>query len=173
MLVNRNSSNEQIMNDESVRTVIDNGAVVLFDKKPTSNPKYTTLYFFGYVEIKSSNATMSSAQRALLGWDKPSLFPMRCQQNASTEIADKLAIGASFEDFALRIVDSSMPSYEGQQPRQSNSGDIYFDENGDKIFRNVVLVTKEELAEKGHHIINRVAQKQASVTADAVLQGVL
>lgn len=169
MLVNRNSSNEQIMADATVRTVVDAGNVILFDKKPTSNPSYTTLYFFGYCELSSQDSAMSAAQRLLLGWSETSVFPMRCQQNASTEVADKLAIGTPFSDFALRIVDSNLPSYEGQTPRQSKSGETYFDAEGNKIYRNVVLVTKQELADRGHHIINRVSVKTPSVGAEKLL----
>lgn len=170
MLVNRKSTNDVLLNDNEVRTALDAGKVILLDKVATSNPEYTTLYFLGYVEVESSNTEVSAAQRLLLGWSDKSVYPMRCVQNALTSVADNLTAGQSFDNFALRIVDTNVPTYANQEPRQSKTGETYFDADGHKIYRNVVLVTKEELQTKGHSIIRRVTAKVPSVNASALLQ---
>jgi hypothetical protein len=172
MLINRNQTNETLMNVEEVRTALDAGNVVLIDKVATTNPEYTNLYFLGYCEVASSSE-VSEVQRQLLGWDS-SIFPMRVQQNAKTEIADKFTIGQAFDKFAIQIVDSLTPAFADQKPRLSKSGDVVTDINDNPIYRNTRLVTHDELAEHGHKIIERkrvnAAQAQASVKAAALME---
>ena len=170
MLVNRNSSNEQLAKDETVRTALDGGNVILIDKQVTSNPNYTTLFIAGYVETPSSSS-VNHAQAELLGWGTNSAFIGRCVQNAKTEIADKLPLGKVFEDFALQVVDHKTPQYEGHTPRMSNKGEVYFAEDGSRIYRSFVLTTKEELAEQGHIIIKRMpVSNNVSVNAAKLLE---
>ena len=164
MLVNKNSSNEQLMNDETTRTALDAGHVIIIDKQVTSNPEYTTLFLAGMVETASSS-TASMAQASLLGWNDTNVYPIRCVQNSKTEIADKLPIGKVFTDFAMQIVDTEAPAYEGHTPRQSKDGDVYLSENGKSIYRSARLVTKDELAVEGHKTIKRATVVKPQVSA--------
>jgi hypothetical protein len=169
MTVNRNSSNEELLNNEAVRAAVEAGNVILIDKVPTSNPEYTNLYFAGMVETQSAS-TVSAAQSMLLGWSETNQYMMRAQQNSKTDVAEKFPLGTVFQDFALQIVDSNTPAYSEQKPRQSKDGQLYLDEAGNKIYRSARLVTKAELEDEGHKTIRRAAvakapQASASVAA--------
>lgn len=172
MLVSRNLTNEQLLAIDSIREALEAGHVVLIDKVQTSNPEYTNLYFMGYCEV-TSGAEISEVQKALLGWDS-SVFVMRVQQNAKTEIADKFTIGQAFPKFAVQIVDSLQPSYATQEPRKSKSGDVVTDINNNPIYRSTRLVTQGELAERGHVIIERkrVVATAQSAKASALLESI-
>ena len=169
MLVNRNSSNEQLMAEAIIRAAVEAGFVILIDKVPTSNPEYTNLYFAGMVETQSAS-TVSKAQAELLGWSDTNVFLMRAQQNAKTAVADKFEIGKVFEGFALQIVDSTSPSFPEHKPRQSKEGDVYLNEENHPIYRSARLVTKEELTEQGHKTIKRAGVAKLPQASASVKQ---
>lgn len=154
LLINRNTTNEVLMATPEVVTALQGGHLILIDKVPTANPLYTTLYFAGLVETTSSNA-VSGAQAELLGWTEKNIFIMRCSQNSKTEIANQFEIGKVFESFAIQIVDTNTPAYDGHTPRISKDGDKYVDEAGNPIYRTGRLVTKDELNVEGHKTIQR------------------
>lgn len=173
MILNRNISNDALMADEKIRTALEGGAIILVDKILTANPEYTNMYFRGLV-VTESASTVSEAAASLLGWSDKNVFLMAAMQNAKTEIADKHEVGKVFPAFAIQIVDSNRPAYEGHTPRQSKDGDVYLDEAGQPIYRTGRLVTKQELEDQGHKTIKRaqVVRVSASVQTAQLLGAV-
>jgi len=164
MLVNRNSSNEQLSKDAQVKTAIESNKIILIDKVPTSNPDYTTMYFVGICETKSeSTSELSGFQRQGLGFSETSKFIMRSTANFLTETASKIEVGQTF-DACLQIVDSNKPAWDGHAPRQNKSGEVYLDANGDKIYRNAVPMFYDEFEKVGHKITKHVSVLKSNPT---------
>ena len=156
MLVNKNSKNSELELDPQVKAAMDANKIILIDKQPTSNPDYVTMYFVGMCETKSeSTSELSAFQRQGLNFSDTSKFIMRSTANFSAEVANKTAIGTTF-DACLRITDSNKPAWDKHEPRQNKAGEVYLDANGDKIYRNATPVFHEELAASGHQITKHV-----------------
>lgn len=171
--MNNSMKNAELLAIKEVKEAIEAGKVVLIDKKVTSNPEFTNLYFFGPTEgLRGASAEVSEAAAMLLGWNSKSTD--RAIQNASTKIADNFQIGHVFPDFAIKCVDSTQPSFKGQTCRQDNEGKILY-HNGSPIYRTSSIVTKAELAKSGHSVLevtSRGAQEQPQgVNANSILEG--
>lgn len=171
-MINKNMTNEEIKTDSVLFPIICSGSVVVLDKEVTSNPEFTTLYLAGMVHTGQSSSSLSKAMIKLLGWSEDSEYIARCIVNSATHIADLFTLGQELPEFALRINDSIAPAYDGQQPRIDRNGKPYTS-NGRPIYRNIELVTIDELAEIGHNIIKRdgaVQTQQLTTTSASVAQ---
>lgn len=152
-MLTRNITNQELSSDSTFGPMLNGSSVIIIDKEITSNPEFTTLFLAGMVEQKSSSS-LSSMQRLLLGFGDTERYIARCVQNAATEIADGLSIGDTLQGAAIRIVDSVEKAYEAQEPRIDRNGKVYT-YNGKPIYRNMELVSVEELAEAGHYTLKR------------------
>lgn len=169
--MNRNLSNTELMAIPAVKAAVESGSLVLIDKVQTANPEYTNLYFFGNVEgLGGASAEVSAAAAELLGWN--SSYQDRCIQNSKTAIANTLVVGQEFKNFAIRIVDSTVPQFQGQQFRKDGNDNVLYHE-GKPIYRTRFLVTKDELATKGHSTL-AVSERKAEIKQGVeknILQG--
>ena len=170
--MNSTLKNTELLALPQVKAAIEAGNVILIDKKVTKDPNFTNLYFFGSTEgIRGASSEVSEAAAMLLGWDTKQTD--RCIQNAATAVADKFQIGHVFPDFAIRCVDTTEPSFKEQEPRKDTSGNLFY-HNGKPIYRNRQIVTKAELASKGHAILEvttkTAAEQPQGVNATGLLE---
>ena len=159
MDLNRNKTNEEILAVAGIKDAMDNGKIVIVDKVQTSNPEYTNLYFMGKVDgLASSNTNVSELAAALLNWGA---VYMRSIQNASTKVAEQLAIGSTI-DGAIIVTDSIEPTFDGQSPRVDRDNNLLL-HNGSKIYRTTSICTQQELDRDGHatlEVHERIKQGQ-------------
>ena len=168
--MNCKMKNTELIEIPEVKAALEAGKVVLIDKKPTSNPEYTNLYFFGKVEGMGASSEVSAAAAMFLKWTTS--YNQRAIQNARTEVADKFEVGHTFDDFALRCMDSLEPSFQGHTPRVNSAGEL-LQHKGKDIYRHFELVTKDELKAKGHvtiAVVKEEAEAPQGVNADALLK---
>jgi hypothetical protein len=171
--MNNSMKNADLMAIPAVAEAIKAGSVVLIDKKQTADATYTNLYFFAETELGGGSGEVSEAAAMLLGWTGSQ---SRAIQNAKTEIANNFEVGKVFPDFALRCIDSVEKQWDTQNPRIDSNGQLFF--NGAKeIYRRFELVTKSELAAKGHVLLEVTskgipapAEQSQGVSANNILE---
>ena len=163
MVINRNLTNEEILANDSIREKIYNGEIVVIDKVQTSNPDYVNLYFIGLVDGLATGTTqVSNLAAQLLGWDNSGI-PFRAVQNARKSIADGIPIGHGIKG-CIRVIDSTEPFFEGQEPRQDRKGRVLY-HGGKPVYRIGTICSHEEFKAQGHQLLQ--AEKMADDSASS------
>ena len=170
MVINRNLTNEEILANDSIREKVNSGQIVVIDKVQTSNPDYVNLYFIGLVDGLASGTTqVSKLASQLLGWDDGGI-PFRAIQNARKDIADKIPIGHGVNG-CIRVMDSTEPFFEGQEPRQDRKGRVLY-HDGKPVYRIGTICSHEEFEADGHHLLQaekKVAEEESTQPAEPVI----
>ena len=170
MVINRNLTNEEILANDSIREKVDSGQIVVIDKVQTSNPDYVNLYFIGLVDGLATGTTQVSDLAAqLLGWDNSGI-PFRAIQNAKKDIADSIPVGHGIKG-CIRVIDSTEPFFEGQEPRQDRKGRVLY-HNGKPVYRIGTICSHEEFKAEGHHLLQaekQVAEEDTTQPAEPVI----
>lgn len=151
MVINRNLTNEEILANDAIREKVNNGEIVVIDKRETSHPEYINLYFIGLVDgLATSTTQVSNLAAQLLGWDNSGI-PFRAIQNARKDIADKIPVGHSIKG-RIRVLDSTERFFEGQEPRQDRKGRVLY-HDGKPVYRIGTICSHEEFEADGHHLL--------------------
>lgn len=170
MVINRNLTNEEILANDSIREKVNSGQIVVIDKVQTSNPEYVNLYFIGLVDGLATGTTQVSDLAAqLLGWDNSGI-PFRAIQNARKDIADKISIGHGING-CIRVMDSTEPFFEGQEPRQDRKGRVLY-HDGKPVYRIGTICSHEEFKAESHQLLQAekmVVEEDQSQPAEPVI----
>jgi len=154
-----------ILNKSELDKYLKKHNIILIKKKITKNPKYTTLYFVGICLIPEEEPLCQSDIK-LYNNNGLNYLEYKVAQNAATDISDKFEIGQVFPDFAIQIIDVTIPPFVGFPSRKDINGNICLDETNLPIYRTRRLVTKDELVEQGHKILKISKTEPCAIVDD-------
>lgn len=174
--MNRNVKNAELRANKKIANLLAAGHVIVVDKIQTKNENYVDLYLAAEVAgLNSNGGTVTQGAAFLLGWGQNQII--RCRQTVTTANANEVEIGKSLNevfgmDFTLKVKDSLEPAWPEQAPRVTNEGILLVNEDGKSVYRNALLVTKEEFEGDSHVIIKVTAASEAKkVSAAKLLSG--
>ncbi len=165
-MINKNSKNNELLENPKIKEAIKAGKVIVFDKANSSNPDFVTLYLAQ--EVKGIGTSLNSAQSFLLGFNNSGQI-QRCIQNVSAENAEMIEIGDNINDlfdsdFSLQINDSLTANKDfkhkprmGKNKKTEEMEILVCKETGKPIYRQAELVSSEEVS---HTIIKTVLESQ-------------
>ena len=122
-MINRNSKNKELREDEKTSAVLKLGAVVVVDKVETSNPEFVTLYLAQEAKGLGGFNSVSNAQAKLLGWGSSTRIE-RAVVNSAAKEAKNINPGDNLndllnEDISLQVVDSNEPNFDGHKEKST------------------------------------------------------
>lgn len=162
--------NYEMGNDEIIAQLLENeievtAEPVIIDIVESENPDWVMFFLMAEIKLKSGNTSLTKAQLRFKKFGESSQM-LRAIEAVAADVAEDYKVGDVLEGMTFRIVDSLEKPHDKANPRQTKDGRLLVDDEGNKIYRQAVVVdtielyggvdeeTGEEIVGLGHEIIS-------------------